>query len=145
MLHPGEPFLPLTSQEGLLPVQVAAATGSRDVVELLFHKTERPADVAAADWTIDKLVKQAAQSGCGRKEDGRASEGGGGKPGSGGGGRGGSSTTVGSQASTILSSDVKATIAKAKERADVAFKEKRFMEAVDGYTQVRHGGKIVNR
>ena len=124
-------------QEGLLPVQVAAAAGSRDVVELLFKKTDRPADVAAADWTIKKLMKKAAQSDSGRKEDSSAVHPGAGNPGSKGGGGGGASTTVSPQSASTMSAGVKKAIAKAKERADVAFKEKRFMEAVDGYTQVR--------
>ena len=127
-------------QEGLLPVQVAAAAGSRDVVELLFKKTDRPADVAAADWTIKKLMKKAAQSDSGRKEDSSTAHAGAGNPGSKGGrggGGGGASTTVSPQSASTMSTGVKKAIAKAKERADVAFKEKRFMEAVDGYTQVR--------
>ncbi|CAI5471323.1 unnamed protein product [Closterium sp. Yama58-4] len=116
-------------EDGMTALDAAAAAGNKDVVELLLPVTQRPADVAEGDWTVEGVMKRAARA--------PAAAGGGGKgelvAGGGGGGAAGGVGTA--PAGSALPADVAAAVAEAKARGDAAFRSQQFQEAVDAYTQ----------
>ncbi|CAI7776432.1 unnamed protein product [Closterium sp. NIES-54] len=117
-------------EDGMTALDAAAAAGNKEVVGLLLPVTQRPADVAEGDWTVEGVMKRAAGAaaagGAGGREKGEASTGGGG---------GGAGGVGAAPPGSALSADVAAAVAEAKTRGDAAFRSQQFQEAVDSYTQ----------
>ncbi|CAI5526990.1 unnamed protein product [Closterium sp. Naga37s-1] len=117
-------------EEGMTALDAAAAAGNKEVVGLLLPVTQRPADVAEGDWTVEGVMKRAA----GAAAAGGAGGGGKGEASTGGGG-GGAGGVGAAPPGSALSADVAAAVAEAKARGDAAFRSQQFQEAVDSYTQ----------
>ncbi|CAI7831175.1 unnamed protein product, partial [Closterium sp. NIES-53] len=117
-------------EDGMTALDAAAAAGNKEVVGLLLPVTQRPADVAEGDWTVEGVMKRAsgaaAAGGAGGGGKGEASTGGGG---------GGAGGVGAAPPGSALSADVAAAVAEAKMRGDAAFRSQQFQEAVDSYTQ----------
>ncbi|CAI5492616.1 unnamed protein product, partial [Closterium sp. Naga37s-1] len=117
-------------EDGMTALDAAAAAGNKEVVGLLLPVTQRPADVAEGDWTVEGVMKRAsgaaAAGGAGGGGKGEASTGGGG---------GGAGGVGAAPPGSALSADVAAAVAEAKTRGDAAFRSQQFQEAVDSYTQ----------
>ncbi|KAK4427675.1 protein STIP1 [Sesamum alatum] len=112
-----------TDEDGLKPIQVAAARGNRVAVEILFPVTSPHADIP--EWSIDGIL-QYMQCETGRKEE---------------------EHEVLKESNKLkdiappkqdipeVSVEAKKKAAEAKARADDAFRRQDFMAAVDAYTQ----------
>lgn len=113
-----DPNIP--DEDGLKPVQVAAARGDRNAVEILLPLTSQISSVP--EWTVDGIIK------CMQSETGREQE---------------KSHEVNVQRDAItpktdmpeVSPEAKLKAAEAKSRGHDAFKRKDYMEAIDAYTQ----------
>ncbi|KAL0335514.1 UNVERIFIED_CONTAM: protein STIP1, partial [Sesamum radiatum] len=112
-----------TDEDGLKPIQVAAARGNRVAVEILFPVTSPHADIP--EWSVDGIL-QYMQHETGRKEEENEAP------------------KDSNQLKDIappkqdipeVSAEAKKKAAEAKARADDAFRRKDFMAAVDAYTQ----------
>ncbi|XP_010278142.1 PREDICTED: uncharacterized protein LOC104612428 [Nelumbo nucifera] len=113
----------VTDEDGLKPIQVAAARGNRGAVEILFPFTSPIQTIP--DWNVDRIIEYMQSEG--NKEQGEA----------------GSSRKVdvpndpNLQKKVIpeVSHEAKKKALEAKSRGDDAFKRKDYLMAVDAYTQ----------
>ncbi|KAG8391036.1 hypothetical protein BUALT_Bualt01G0146200 [Buddleja alternifolia] len=112
-----------TDEDGLKPIQVAAARGNRIAVELLFPVTSPIPDVP--EWSIDGILEH-MQHETGRTEDGNE----------------GlkelmklKDVALTKQDMPEVTAEAKKKAAEAKARGDDAFRRKDFSTAVDAYTQ----------
>lgn len=113
----------MADEDGLKPVQVAAARGNRGAVEMLLPLSSQVETVP--DWTVDGIIKH-MQSGIAREQEAERNR---------------RDTNVQGDA-TISKKDLpevtveaKKKAAEAKSRADDAFRRKEYLTAVDAYTQ----------
>ncbi|KAF7138379.1 hypothetical protein RHSIM_Rhsim07G0074300 [Rhododendron simsii] len=109
-----------TDEDGLKPVQVAAARGNRKAVEILFPLTSKIQSVP--EWNVDGILEQ-MQSETGKeqeetKEDKLLRD-----------------ATTSKQAMPEPTPEAKKKAAEAKFRGEDAFKRKDYLMAVDAYTQ----------
>lgn len=110
----------VTDEDGLKPVQVAAARGNRKAVEILFPLTLEIQNVS--EWTVDGVLEH-MQSETGReqeepKEDKLQRD-----------------ATTSKQDMPEPTPEAKKKAAEAKIRGEEAFKRKDYLMAVDAYTQ----------
>ncbi|KAL3829862.1 hypothetical protein ACJIZ3_018664 [Penstemon smallii] len=111
-------------EDGLKPIQVAAARGNRMAVEILFPVSLQVPDVR--DWSIDGILQHMQQCETGRLEDEnkRLEE-------------SNKLKDISSPKKDIpeVTAEAKKKAAEAKARGHEAFKRKDYMTAIDAYTQ----------
>lgn len=105
-----------TDEEGLLPIQTAAARGSKEAVEILFNVTSPIKSIG--DWSVDGILKH-MQKDSDSKEQSMPQK----------------NENQSNNDFPEVSAEVKKKAAEAKARGDDAFKRKDFLEAIDAYTQ----------
>ncbi|XP_051122739.1 uncharacterized protein LOC127245757 [Andrographis paniculata] len=110
-------------EDGLKPIQVAAARGNRSAVEILFPVTSRLANVT--EWSVDGII-QSLQHETQKKEGGNEVSKESDKL---------KDATPPKKVVPEVSAEAKKKAAEAKARGDEAFRRKEFMSAVDNYTQ----------
>lgn len=113
----------VTDEDGLKPIQVAAARGNRVAVEILFPLTSQLQNIP--DWTIDGIL-EFMQSGAHREQDERRERREVDLP---------KDSTTSKQDLPGVTLEAKKNAAEAKSRGNDAFKRKEFMMAIDAYTQ----------
>ncbi|CAA0822881.1 ankyrin repeat family protein [Striga hermonthica] len=113
----------VTDEDGLKPIQVAAARGNKVAVEILFPITSAVASVR--EWSIDGIL-QHMQHKSGRSEDENKSLKESSKL---------KDNALSKQDIPEVTAEAKKKAAEAKARADDAFRRKDFMAAIDAYTQ----------
>ncbi|MFS8009425.1 putative tetratricopeptide-like helical domain superfamily, ankyrin repeat-containing [Helianthus anomalus] len=115
----------MTDEDGLKPVQVAAARGNRAAVETLLPLSSQVETVK--DWTVDGIINHMQSEGAKEQEveintrDIPTNS-----P---------SDATVSTKEIPKVSAEAKKKAAEAKSRADDAFRRKEYQIAVDAYTQ----------
>ncbi|KAK4596478.1 hypothetical protein RGQ29_014499 [Quercus rubra] len=112
----------VTDEDGLKPIQVAAARGNRGAVEILFPLTSKVQ--AIANWTVDGILDH-MQSEISKQDEARnkkevnfLEE-----------------TSLSNQDLPQVTPETKKKAAEAKSRGDDAFKRKDYQMAIDSYTQ----------
>lgn len=113
----------ITDEDGLKPVQVAAARGNRGAVELLLHLSS-PVETVP-DWTVDGIIKH-MQSEFTKEQGSERNTRDVNLPGDG---------TISTKETPEVTPEAKKKAAEAKSRADDAFRRKEYSMAVDAYTQ----------
>lgn len=110
-------------EEGLKAIDVAAARGNREAVEILFQVTTPSKGIA--DWSVNGLIERMQyQTGKMQEETSTSSE------------RGQQSNgSVSKTHMAELTPEVKMKKSEAKARGDEAFKRMDYLAAVDAYTQ----------
>ncbi|KAG9151807.1 hypothetical protein Leryth_002082 [Lithospermum erythrorhizon] len=112
-----------TDEEGMLPIQAAAARGYREVVEILFKVTSPDKNIV--DWSVDGILKHMQEDPQNKQEQSMPQK-------------------VGNQCNNgsipkndlpEVSPEFKKKAAESKARADDAFRRKDFSAAIDAYTQ----------
>ncbi|KAF1892060.1 hypothetical protein Lal_00036414 [Lupinus albus] len=115
----------ISDEDGIKPIQVAAARGNRAAVEILFPLTSKID--AVSTWTIDGIVEY-MQSETKRQPDEAINVG----------EANGSKDTVFQEKKVPeVAPEVKKRASEAKSRGDDAFKRKDYTTAIDSYTQVK--------
>ncbi|KAF5769470.1 putative tetratricopeptide-like helical domain superfamily, ankyrin repeat-containing [Helianthus annuus] len=115
----------MTDEDGLKPVQVAAARGNRAAVEMLLPLSSQVETVK--DWTVDGLINHMQSEGAKEQEVERNTRD---IP-----TNSPSDATVSTKEIPKVSAEAKKKAAEAKSRADDAFRRKEYQIAVDAYTQ----------
>ncbi|XP_052192696.1 uncharacterized protein LOC127801521 isoform X2 [Diospyros lotus] len=110
----------VTDEDGLKPVQVAAARGNRKAVEMLLPLTSKIQDVA--DWSVDGVLEHMQSET--RKEQEEAKQ-----------VKAQKDAVTPKQDMPEVTPAAKEKAAEAKLRGDEAFKRKDYLVAVDAYTQ----------
>ncbi|KAM7469129.1 hypothetical protein LguiA_007312 [Lonicera macranthoides] len=110
-----------TDEDGTKPIQVAAARGNREAVEILFPLTSQIQNVP--EWTIDGIL-EFMQSDSGKKQEETRNLTDAKSP---------KDTT--NQKIQEVTPEAKKAASEAKSRGDDAFKRKEFLTAIDAYTQ----------
>ncbi|KAM7473458.1 hypothetical protein LguiB_020701 [Lonicera macranthoides] len=110
-----------TDEDGTKPIQVAAARGNREAVEILFPLTSQIQNVP--EWTIDGIL-EFMQSDSGKKQEETRNLKDAKSP---------KDTT--NQKIQEVTPEAKKAASEAKSRGDDAFKRKEFLTAIDAYTQ----------
>lgn len=112
----------VTDEDGLKPIQVAAARGNRGAVEILFPLTSKVQTIA--NWTVDGILDY-MQSEISKQDEARnkkevnfLEE-----------------TSLSNQDLPQVTPEAKKEAAEAKSRGDDAFKRKDYHMAIDSYTQ----------
>lgn len=109
----------LTDEDGEKPIQVAAARGNREAVEILFPLTSPIKSIPK--WTVDGVIEHMQSET--RREQERARN------------LQDAQKDTSKQDLSEVSPEAKSKAAEAKSRANDAFKRKDFTTAVDAYTQ----------
>ncbi|KAA8544896.1 hypothetical protein F0562_019709 [Nyssa sinensis] len=110
----------VTDEDGMKPIQVGAARGNRNAIEILFPVTSQIQTVA--EWTVDGILEH-MQSETGKEQDES---------------RNLKEVNVLEDTATtklLVTPEAKKKAAEAKSRGDDAFKQKDYLMAVDAYTQ----------
>ncbi|KAJ0703928.1 putative tetratricopeptide-like helical domain superfamily, ankyrin repeat-containing [Helianthus annuus] len=115
----------MTDEDGLKPVQVAAARGNRAAVEMLLPLSSQEETVK--DWTVDGIINHMQSEGAKEQEVERNTRD---IP-----TNSPSDATVSTKEIPKVSAEAKKKAAEAKSRADDAFRRKEYQIAVDAYTQ----------
>ncbi|KAM0038775.1 putative tetratricopeptide-like helical domain superfamily, ankyrin repeat-containing [Helianthus debilis subsp. tardiflorus] len=115
----------MTDEDGLKPVQVAAARGNRAAVEMLLPLSSQVETVK--DWTVDGIINLMQSEGAKEQEVERNTRD---IP-----TNSPSDATVSTKEIPKVSAEAKKKAAEAKSRADDAFRRKEYQIAVDAYTQ----------
>ncbi|XAR63586.1 hypothetical protein NMG60_11023575 [Bertholletia excelsa] len=109
-----------TDEDGLKPVQVAAARGDRKAVEILFPVTSQIQTVS--EWTVDGIINHMhSESGKNKEQTKEVQV--------------QRDVSVAKQNMAEVTPEAKKKAAEAKLRGDDAFKRKEYLMAVDAYTQ----------
>ncbi|KAL8246650.1 hypothetical protein R6Q59_007866 [Mikania micrantha] len=114
----------MTDEDGLKPVQVAAARGNRGAVEILLPLSSPMETVK--DWTVDGIISHMQSEGAKEQETERNTRDVTNSL---------SDSTVSTKETPEVTAEAKKKAAEAKSRADDAFRRKDFLMAVDAYTQ----------
>ncbi|KAK2987569.1 hypothetical protein RJ640_012339, partial [Escallonia rubra] len=113
----------VTDEDGLKPIQVAAARGNRQAVEILFPITSKIQDVP--EWTVGGIVKHMqSEFGTAQEVTRNVNE-----------LKIQADTEVSKRDIPESSPESKKKAAEAKSRGDDAYRQKEFLMAVDAYTQ----------
>ncbi|KAL0005528.1 hypothetical protein SO802_013089 [Lithocarpus litseifolius] len=112
----------VTDEDGLKPIQVAAARGNRGAVEILFPLTSKVLTIA--NWTVDGILDYmqseiSKQDEARNKKEVKFLE----------------ETSLSNQDLPQVTPEAKKKAAEAKSRGDDAFKRKDYHMAIDSYTQ----------
>ncbi|KAI3723122.1 hypothetical protein L2E82_34484 [Cichorium intybus] len=107
-------------EDGLKPVQVAAARGNKGAVEILVAVSSHVDTVP--DWTVDGIIEH-MQSECTKEQEAERNNN---MP---------SDATVSTKEIPEVTMEAKKKAAEAKSRADDAYRRKEYLMAVDAYTQ----------
>ncbi|KAI3518906.1 hypothetical protein L1887_07796 [Cichorium endivia] len=110
-------------EDGLKPVQVAAARGNKSAVETLLAVSSRVDTVP--DWTVDGIIEH-MQSECTKEQEAERNTRNSNSP---------SDATVSTKEIPEVTMEAKKKAAEAKSRADDAYRRKEYLMAVDAYTQ----------
>ncbi|KAI8025031.1 Ankyrin-1 [Camellia lanceoleosa] len=110
----------VTDEDGLKPVQVAAARGNRTAVEILFPLTSQIQTVP--EWTVDGILEH-MQSETGKEQEEKKEI------------KLQRDAITPKQDMVEVTPEAKKKAAEAKLRGDDAFKQKDYLTAVDAYTQ----------
>ncbi|KAK7337915.1 hypothetical protein VNO77_18506 [Canavalia gladiata] len=113
----------VSDEDGIKPIQVAAARGNRGAVELLFPLTSKIDTVPT--WTIDGILEY-MQSGTKKQQDELVNAKETNRP---------NDAVVQEQNVPEVAPEAKRRAAEAKSRGDEAFKSKDYHMAIDSYTQ----------
>ncbi|XP_024971014.1 ankyrin-1 [Cynara cardunculus var. scolymus] len=113
----------VADEDGLKPIQVAAARGNRGAVEILFPLSSPVESVS--DWSVDGIIEY-MQSEVAKEQEAERNTGGVNLP---------SDATVSTKETPEVTPEAKKKAAEAKSRADDAFRRKDYLMAVDAYTQ----------
>ncbi|THG23009.1 hypothetical protein TEA_002666 [Camellia sinensis var. sinensis] len=111
----------VTDEDGLKPVQVAAARGNRTAVEILFPLTSQIQTVP--EWTVDGILEH-TQSETGKEQEEKKEI------------KLQRDAITPKQDMVEVTPEAKKKAAEAKLRGNDAFKQKDYLMAVDAYTQV---------
>ncbi|KAK9062275.1 hypothetical protein SSX86_019461 [Deinandra increscens subsp. villosa] len=114
----------MTDEDGLKPVQVAAARGNRGAVEILLTLSSRVETVQ--DWTVDGIINHMQSEGDKEQQRERNTRDVTNSL---------SDATISPKETPEVSAEAKKKAAEAKSRADDAFRRKEYLMAVDAYTQ----------
>ncbi|XP_041017619.1 26S proteasome non-ATPase regulatory subunit 10 isoform X2 [Juglans microcarpa x Juglans regia] len=113
----------VTDEDGLKPIQVAAAQGNRGAVEILFPLTSKVQTIS--NWTVDAIIEHMQSETSKQQEETRDQ----------------SNVNMPKETNLLkhglpeVAPEAKKKAAEAKCRADDAFKRKDYHTAVDAYTQ----------
>lgn len=110
-------------EDGLKPVQVAAARGNKGAVEILLAVSSHVDTVP--DWTVDGIIEH-MQSECTKEQEAERNTRNNNMP---------SDATVSTKEIPEVTMEAKKKAAEAKSRADDAYRRKEYLMAVDAYTQ----------
>ncbi|KAG2696653.1 hypothetical protein I3843_07G067000 [Carya illinoinensis] len=113
----------VTDEDGLKPIQVAAARGNQGAVEILFPLTSKVQTIS--NWTVDEILEH-MQSETSKQQEETGDQSNVNMP---------KETNLLKQDPPEVAPEAKKKAAEAKCRADDAFKRKDYHTAVDAYTQ----------